>query len=140
MSDQADDNQITAETARLVTLLGKLVKANGASVRSLEKKMGVGDSVFAKLLKGKITLQVRHILMICEAIEIEPKEFFAAAYGFQPAPAPVIVPEPPPPVDPSEELVTKGELHKVLTQILVTTQDLTQEQAADLIARLSAKE
>jgi transcriptional regulator with XRE-family HTH domain len=139
MSDKADDSLIAAETARLVTLLGKLVKAKGASVRSLEKKMGVGDSVFAKLLKGKITLQIRHILMLCQAAEIEPKEFFAAAYGFQSAPLPAPVPEPSP-VDPSEELVAKGELHKLLTQVLVTTQVLTQEQAADLIARLSAKD
>jgi transcriptional regulator with XRE-family HTH domain len=140
MSDKADDSLIVEETARLVTLLGQLVKTKGSSVRSLEKKMGVGDSVFAKLLKGKITLQVRHILMLCQAIEMEPRQFFAAAYGFQPAPLPAPVPEPPPPVDPSEELVTKGELYKVLTQVLVTTQDLTQEQAADLIARLSAKD
>jgi len=34
------------------------------SIRSMEKAMGVGDSVFNKVLKGKITLQLRHVLMI----------------------------------------------------------------------------
>ena len=49
--------------------------------RSLEKAMGVGDSVFSKVLKGKITLNVRHVLMICTALGIEWKDFFARAYG-----------------------------------------------------------
>lgn len=95
--------------------------------------MGVGDSVFAKLLKGKITLQVRHVLMLCQALEIEPKEFFAAAYGFQPAPAPVPVPE-----DLSQKPVTHGNLEKILTKVFVGAQVLTPKQAEELMARILA--
>jgi transcriptional regulator with XRE-family HTH domain len=80
-----DDDPFSLETARLVEILARLVRDQHVSVRSLEKKMGVGDSVFSKVLKGKITLHVRHILMICTALGIEWKDFFAAAYGASPA-------------------------------------------------------
>ncbi|HEX3530065.1 MAG TPA: helix-turn-helix transcriptional regulator [Thermoanaerobaculia bacterium] len=76
-----DDDPFSLETARLVEILARLVRDQHVSVRSLEKKMGVGDSVFSKVLKGKITLHVRHILMICTALGIEWKDFFTAAYG-----------------------------------------------------------
>jgi transcriptional regulator with XRE-family HTH domain len=75
------DDPFSMEAARVVQILAHLVKTRQVSVRSLEKKMGVGDSVFSKVLKGKITLQVRHILMICTALEIEWKDFFATAYA-----------------------------------------------------------
>jgi transcriptional regulator with XRE-family HTH domain len=75
------DDPFSMETARLVRMLARLVRERHVSVRSLEKKMGVGDSVFSKVLKGKITLHVRHILMICTALGIEWKDFFATAYA-----------------------------------------------------------
>ena len=77
----AQDDRYSTETKRLAQVLAFLVKDKPASVRSLEMKMGVGDSVFAKVLKSKITLQARHILMICDALGIEWSEFFAKAYG-----------------------------------------------------------
>ena len=75
------DDLFSEETTRLVRVLASLVQDQHVSVRSLEKKMGVGDSVFSKVLKGKITLHVRHILMICTALGVEWKDFFAMAYG-----------------------------------------------------------
>ena len=86
------DDPFSLETARLVQILARLVQEQHVSVRSLEKKMGVGDSVFSKVLKGKITLHVRHVLMICTALGIEWKDFFAMAYGEAPAPAAEVLP------------------------------------------------
>lgn len=57
------------------------------SIRSLEKSMGVGDSVFNKVLKGKTTLQFRHVLMICDALGVGWRELFADFYGLGPSPA-----------------------------------------------------
>jgi transcriptional regulator with XRE-family HTH domain len=84
-NDEAD--RVDAEVSRLVGLLAAQVEDKRVSVRSLEKKMGVADSLFNKILKGKITLQVRHVLMICSALEIDWKDFFAGAYGFATTPA-----------------------------------------------------
>ena len=70
-----------AEALRLSRLLALAVKQKEVSVRSLEKKMRVGDSVFSKVLKGRVGLQVRHVLMIADAIGLDWKEFFAVAYG-----------------------------------------------------------
>lgn len=75
------DDRYTAETLRLVRVLDSVARSKNVSIRSLEKKMGVGDSVFSKVLKGKITLQVRHVLMICDALEIPWDEFFTKAYA-----------------------------------------------------------
>lgn len=71
------------EALRLVRVLSSLAREKRVSIRSLEKKMGVGDSAFSKVLRGKITPQVRHVLMIADALEIGWPELFARAYGLE---------------------------------------------------------
>jgi hypothetical protein len=62
MSEKPRD-RYEEEALRLVRVLASMALEKRVSVRSLEKKMGVGDSVFSKVLRGKITSQVRHVLM-----------------------------------------------------------------------------
>jgi len=83
MDEKPDEplDRYAAETARVLAVLRDLVKAKPASVRSLEQKMRVGDSIFSKLLKGKITLQFRHILLLCDALDLDWRDFFALAYS-----------------------------------------------------------
>jgi transcriptional regulator with XRE-family HTH domain len=95
VTEEASFDPFAAETSRLVEVLARLVKERHVSVRSLEKAMGVGDSVFSKVLKGKITLNVRHVLMICTALGIEWKDFFARAYGMNEAPVEAALPSAP---------------------------------------------
>jgi Cro/C1-type helix-turn-helix DNA-binding protein len=73
-------DRYTEETLRLVGLLKSLAKTKHRSIRSLEQQMGVGTSIFHKVLKGEVTLQMRHILMILDALEIRWEEFFQIAY------------------------------------------------------------
>jgi transcriptional regulator with XRE-family HTH domain len=61
-------------------MLADLAKKEGLSIRSLEKKMKVSDGGFYKVLRGQVTLQVRHILKILDAIEVEWQDFFVQAY------------------------------------------------------------
>jgi transcriptional regulator with XRE-family HTH domain len=68
------------EALRLAGLLKTLAKTQRRSIRSLEQQMGVGTSIFHKVLKGEVTLQVRHLLMIADALEIGWAEFFHLAY------------------------------------------------------------
>lgn len=87
MSDEPEDERYAAECRRLVKRLLDLAQSRRISIRSMEKAMGVGDSAFNKVLKGKITLQFRHVLMICDALEVDWRDFFAEFYGLGPTPA-----------------------------------------------------
>ena len=101
MSDEEPRDRYEEEALRLVQVLAALAREKRVSVRSLEKKMGVGDSVFAKVLRGRITPQVRHVLMIADALEVGWPELFARAYG-------LAVPRPPSataPADLQEQMV-----------------------------------
>ena len=87
MSEEPRD-RYEEEALRLVRVLASIALEKRVSIRSLEKKMGVGESVFSKVLRGKITPQVRHVLMIADALEVGWPELFARAYG-------LAVPRPP---------------------------------------------
>jgi transcriptional regulator with XRE-family HTH domain len=85
MSNQPAD-RYEAEALRLVKVLATIAREKRASIRSLERKMEVGESVFSKVLRGAVTLQLRHVLMIADALEVGWSELFARAYGYAPAP------------------------------------------------------
>ncbi len=87
------DDPYEAEAQRLVKVLVALAEEKRASIRSMERRMGVGESVFSKVLRGRVTLQVRHVLMLADALEIEWSEVFARAYGQTPLPAPATTAE-----------------------------------------------
>jgi transcriptional regulator with XRE-family HTH domain len=91
MSNQTAD-RYEAEAKRLARVLATIAREKRASVRSLERKMKVGESVFSKVLRGTVTLQVRHVLMIADALEIGWSELFARAYGYAPTPPPRLAP------------------------------------------------
>lgn len=73
-------DKYTEEALRLAGMLKTLAKSKRRSIRSLEQRMGVGTSIFHKVLKGDVTLQLRHLLMIADALEIDWAEFFHLAY------------------------------------------------------------
>lgn len=75
------EDKYTLETRRLGELLLSLAQRKKLSIRSLEAKMGVGSSVFRKVLIGDRTLQMRHVLMIADALGIGWSELFTLAYG-----------------------------------------------------------
>lgn len=74
------EDRYQQEALRLAGMLKTLAKTKRRSIRSLEQQMGVGTSIFHKVLKGEVTLQVRHLLMIADALEIDWAEFFHLAY------------------------------------------------------------
>jgi transcriptional regulator with XRE-family HTH domain len=80
MDTLPDEARCKAEGQRLVRLLLAEARSREISIRSLERKVGVGDSVFAKVLSGKVTVQLRHILLMCDGLGLEWGDFFALAY------------------------------------------------------------
>jgi len=106
MSDRFEE-----ETLRLGQVLKALAKSREKSIRSLEQKMEVADGIFYKVLNGKITMQMRHLLMIVEALGMRPAEFFEAAYPKTTRPAPRV------PKD-EEEGDLEGKIRRILVHII----------------------
>jgi len=68
------------EALRLAAILRREIRRQGVSIRSLEQKMGVGNSVYQKVLGGKITMTLGHLLQIADALGLEWQELFRMAY------------------------------------------------------------
>ena len=81
------------EAQRLAAILRREIRRQGVSIRSLEQKMGVGNSVYQKVLGGKITMTLGHLLQIADALELEWTELFRMAYLPSPQPAEAPAPE-----------------------------------------------
>jgi len=75
-----NEERYREETRRLLGILIAIAKREGKSIRSLEKKVGVGASVLTKVASGRVIAQVRHILMLCDALDIPWPEFYAMAH------------------------------------------------------------
>jgi hypothetical protein len=83
MTTRIDDDE---ESRRLARLLLTLLRTANRSVRSVEQQMGVGSSGLGKVLNGTIRLQMGHIFLVLEALDMTPGQFFHLAYpGRQPA-------------------------------------------------------
>lgn len=87
-----DRDRYQRETQRLAAILRDEIRNQGVSIRSLEQKMGVGNSVYQKVLNGKITMTLGHLLQIADALGLEWLELFRRAYlgPAQPVEAPAV--------------------------------------------------
>ncbi|HEX2224254.1 MAG TPA: helix-turn-helix transcriptional regulator [Thermoanaerobaculia bacterium] len=86
-------DRYTEEARRLGDLLLSLAKTRKRSIRSLEKEMGVAASSLRKALTGEANLQVRHVLMIADALGIDWAELFQMAYPSRGAARPLRDPD-----------------------------------------------
>jgi transcriptional regulator with XRE-family HTH domain len=75
-----DRDRYQKEAQRLAAILRDEIRSQGVSIRSLEQKMGVGNSVYQKVLCGKITMTLGHMLQIADALGLEWLELFRRAY------------------------------------------------------------
>jgi len=76
---------IDDEIERVTALLSTVIKVANVTKRELEKELGASGGYLSRLLSGKMGLSIRHILLICAAIGMEPAEFFHLAYPEAPA-------------------------------------------------------
>ena len=100
--------------------------------------MGVGNSVYQKVLCGKITMTMGHLLQIADALGLEWLELFRRAYlgPLPPAEAPAVGG-----VDELEARVLEIlHRHGVLTETPVEDQDATTRTEPARIADLDARE
>jgi transcriptional regulator with XRE-family HTH domain len=82
-----DRDRYQREAQRLAALLRREIQRQGVSIRSLEQKMGVGNSIYQKVLGGKITMTLSHLLQIADALGLEWPELFRMAYQSPSPPA-----------------------------------------------------
>jgi transcriptional regulator with XRE-family HTH domain len=71
---------IDDEIERVTALLSTVIKVANVTKRELEKELGASGGYLSRLLSGKMGLSIRHILLICAAIGMDPAEFFHLAY------------------------------------------------------------
>ena len=71
---------IDDEIERITALLSTVIKVANVTKRELEKELGASGGYLSRLLSGKMGLSIRHILLICAAIGLQPEEFFHLAY------------------------------------------------------------
>src|SRR5881227_213772 len=87
-----DRDRYQQEAQRLAAILRDEIRSQGVSIRSLEQKMGVGNSVYQKVLCGKVTMTVGHLLQIADALGLDWLELFRRAYLGPAAPSEVLAP------------------------------------------------
>jgi transcriptional regulator with XRE-family HTH domain len=68
------------EVRKMAHLLEALVKLEKVSVRELERRLGFGGGTLNRIFNGRNELKVRHVLLVLEALEIEPAGFFKLAF------------------------------------------------------------
>lgn len=68
------------ETVRLIDLLKVCLKILGVSHREVARRLEMSPSYVSKLFSGSSEMRLDHVIRICEAVKLEPSEFFALAY------------------------------------------------------------
>lgn len=76
-----EDSRVESDVRRLAELLEQVVRLSKRSRRSLESELGLGSSGLSKVLRGTVRLQISHVLSILEVLEVDPYDFFRAAYS-----------------------------------------------------------
>ena len=85
-SRAVDRERYQREAQRVAAILRQEIRRQGVSIRSIEQKMGVGNSVYQKVLGGKVTMTLGYLLQIADALGLEWPEFFRKAYLDSPQP------------------------------------------------------
>jgi transcriptional regulator with XRE-family HTH domain len=68
------------ETVRLIDLLKVCLKILGISHREIARRLEMSPSYVSKLFSGSSEMRLDHLIRICEAVKLDPAEFFALAY------------------------------------------------------------
>ncbi len=65
---------------QLAQALSNAVRLAGRSRLSLERQMKLSSGYLSKILGGTVELRMRHVFMILDALEMDPANFFRAAF------------------------------------------------------------
>jgi transcriptional regulator with XRE-family HTH domain len=68
------------EIVRVAGALKTAVRLSGVSQRRIERDMGLCPGYLSRIFGGKVELRVRHILGVCQAIQLPADSFFQAVF------------------------------------------------------------
>jgi transcriptional regulator with XRE-family HTH domain len=74
------DRGVLPETVRLIDLLKVCLRILGISHREVARRLEMSPSYVSKLFSGSSEMRLDHLIRICEAVKLDPSEFFALAY------------------------------------------------------------
>jgi transcriptional regulator with XRE-family HTH domain len=80
MTEERQDEEID----RFLRLLEGLMRLENLTIRDLERQLDWGKGTLNRIFSGRIELKVRHLLMLADAVGVEPEEFFLLAYKKMP--------------------------------------------------------
>jgi hypothetical protein len=72
------------EVARFAEFLSTLIRSSGRTRQGVEQHLGMSSGYLSKILSGVVELRMRHVLMVLEAVGLQPADVFPQAY--QPTP------------------------------------------------------
>lgn len=75
---------VDEEVLRFSRLLESVVRVSKVSVRELERRLDLGGGSLNRIFSGRIDLKVRHILLVMDALGIDPRNYFKEAYKDRP--------------------------------------------------------
>ncbi len=83
--DESKDESKTAAATdprilQVAKALAAAVRTAGRSRLSLERQLDLSSGYLSKILGGTVELRMRHVLMILDALEVDPAEFFRTAF------------------------------------------------------------
>ena len=76
----SETERIDRELDRLRELLVSILEVNRYSIRSLEKRLGLGVGTLRRALNGEVRLTLRQLLAVVRGVGLRWEDFFAAAY------------------------------------------------------------
>lgn len=68
------------ETRRLLERLRFLIQLSRHTQRDIERKAGFSRGYLSQLLNGHVGIKLRHLLLVLEALEIDPPDLFFDLY------------------------------------------------------------
>jgi transcriptional regulator with XRE-family HTH domain len=74
-----EEDRHRVEERRILDLIKQLAKERGVSIRQMEVRAGVSPSVLYKVLSGKVSPSLRHLLLMCDALGLPWADFYALA-------------------------------------------------------------
>jgi len=78
--DPTDTSDPQRANRHLLKHLRDVIADTGFTHRELEARTGLSRGYLSQLFANNITLKVSHVLLVLDALEIDPGSFFAALY------------------------------------------------------------